>query len=71
MNHDKISLKTIDYNGTLAKTIDHSIVVKILPSLRSITISQDLHVLVEFSHCPEQKKNNSRFLVQMSLRRES
>ena len=27
--------KTIDYDGTLAKTINHSIVVKILPSLRS------------------------------------
>ena len=27
--------KPIDYNGTLTKTINHSIVVKILPSLRS------------------------------------
>ena len=32
--------KTIDYNGTLAKNINHSIVVKILPSLSSMLLSQ-------------------------------
>ena len=34
-SHVKNHWKTIDYNGTLTKTINHSIVVKILPSLRS------------------------------------
>ena len=33
----------MDYNGTLTKTINHSIVVKILPSLRS-NPPQSLHI---------------------------
>ena len=35
LGSDKNHWKTIDWNGTLTKTINHSIVPKILPSLRS------------------------------------
>ena len=53
--------KTINFNGTLTKTINHSIVVKILPSLRSILKCAWWPYIEKTKHNVWLKKNDHNF----------